>query len=295
VASGADVFSIDVSHDGRLVAAARFDGTVRVWDLGTGRDAFTVDPGPTLPGAPYMDVAWSPAGDLLAVAANDGLTGRVTIVDRSGREAIDPLQEEFGFAVGSISFSPDGEQLITSRLPTADPDPDATQVVIWDWKAREIERTIATEAGSSVHSPTGHMLATVSRGQGPLPGGSVDVWDSATGGHVATLTGSTGVVDLAFSSDGSRLATASHDGSVRIWDPSSGEQLLVLHGHDATVTSVAFSPDGSRLASVGLEGTVRIWALDPDDLVEIAEREVTRTLTDQECRQYLHQTRCPQD
>jgi WD40 repeat protein len=137
-------------------------------------------------------------------------------------------------------------------------------------------------------------LATASRGQGGNPGGSVDIWDSATGAHIATLAGSTGVVDLAFSSDGSRLATASHDGTVRIWDPSSGEQLLILHGHDATVSSVAFSPDGSRLASVGVDGTVRIWALDPDDLVEIAERGLTRTLTDDECRQYLHTDTCLQ-
>jgi WD40 repeat protein/DNA-binding winged helix-turn-helix (wHTH) protein len=292
VASGADVFSVDVSPDGRLVAAARFDGSVRVWDVRTGRDAFPVSPGPTLPGAPYMDVTWSPAGDYLGIAANDGTTGRVTIVDRSGRQ-VTVLQEEFGIAVGSVAFSPDSEQLITTRLPTAHPDPDATQVVIWNWKAREIERTIATEAGRAVPSPTGHLLATAGRKQGPLPGGSVDVWDSTTGRHVATLAGSTGVVDLAFSSDGSRLATASHDGSVRIWDPSSGEQLLVLRGHDATVTSVAFSPDGSRLASVGVDGTVRIWALDPDDLVEIAEREVTRTLTDEECQQYLHLQHCP--
>jgi hypothetical protein len=44
---------------------------------------------------------------------------------------------------------------------------------------------------------------------------------------------------------------------------------------------------------VGAEGTVRVWALDLDDLVEIAENELTRTLTDQECQQYLHLRRCP--
>jgi Novel STAND NTPase 1/WD domain, G-beta repeat len=61
---------------------------------------------------------------------------------------------------------------------------------------------------------------------------------------------------------------------------------------DAMVTSVAFSPDGSRLASVGADGALRVWALDLDDLVEIARSELTRTLTDDECRQYLHLRRC---
>jgi WD40 repeat protein len=57
---------------------------------------------------------------------------------------------------------------------------------------------------------------------------------------------------------------------------------------------VTFSPDGSKLASVSAGGTVRVWALDLDDLVEIASGQVTRTLTDDECRQYLHVDRCPQ-
>ena len=56
---------------------------------------------------------------------------------------------------------------------------------------------------------------------------------------------------------------------------------------------MAFSPDGSRLASVGGEGVVRVWALDLNDLVELAKREATRALTDEECHHYLHLQRCP--
>ena len=165
--------------------------------------------------------------------------------------------------------------------------------MIGDLRTWQIERTIATPAVCALPSPTGNLIATAAREQGPLAGGEVDLWDQDSGQHVASLPDSTGTVPLAFSADGSQLATAGHDGTVRIWDPSSGEQLLALDGHDALVSSVAFSPDGSQLASIGAEGMVRVWALDLDDLVEIGEREVTRRLTNAECRQYLHLPSCP--
>jgi WD40 repeat protein len=288
-----DAFSIAVSRDGRLVAAARYDGTVRVWDVETGVDAFTVHAGPTFRRQPWMDVAWNRAGELLAIATNDGLTGRVTIVDRAGRE-VAVLQEDYGIAVGSVAFSPDGEQLITTRLPTVESDPDDGQVVIWDWKAAEVERTIDTPARHARLSPAGDLIASDTRTQAALWGDTVHVWDAASGRRVSTLSGhSGGVWDFAFSPDGSRLATTGFDGTIWIWDPRSGEPLQVLRGHRGAVTAVAFSPDGSRLASVGAEGTVRVWALELDDLVEIAEKELKRTLTDEECQQYLHLRRCP--
>jgi WD40 repeat protein len=58
------------------------------------------------------------------------------------------------------------------------------------------------------------------------------------------------------------------------------------------VSSSAFSPDGTRLASLTYDGVVRVWTLDLDELVEIAQRRVTRDLTDAECRQYLHLDTC---
>jgi hypothetical protein len=64
---------------------------------------------------------------------------------------------------------------------------------------------------------------------------------------------------VAFSPDGSRLATASDDGTARLWDVASGKPLIVLRGHPAPVVAVAFSPDGSRLATAGADGTARLW------------------------------------
>ncbi len=65
----------------------------------------------------------------------------------------------------------------------------------------------------------------------------------------------------------------------------------MLRGHEFLVSGLDFSPDGKRLASATPDGVVRVWALDLDELIAIAEAELTRGLTDDECRQYLHQSR----
>ena len=53
-------------------------------------------------------------------------------------------------------------------------------------------------------------------------------------------------------------------------------------------------PDGSQLASYSVDWVVRIWALELDDLIEIAEDRLTRSFTEDECRQYSHAEHCPQ-
>jgi WD40 repeat protein len=52
---------------------------------------------------------------------------------------------------------------------------------------------------------------------------------------------------------------------------------------------LAFSPDGDRLVTAAPDGLARVWTLDLDELIEIAEQRATRGLSDDECRQYLHQ------
>lgn len=67
------------------------------------------------------------------------------------------------------------------------------------------------------------------------------------------------IIDVQFSRDGNKLASASEDGTTRVWDGETGALLQTLEGHRDRVVSVQFSPDDSKLASASWDGSVRVW------------------------------------
>jgi WD40 repeat protein len=96
---------------------------------------------------------------------------------------------------------------------------------------------------------------------------------------------------LALDRSGSRIASVGGDGTVQIWDATTGDVLPAVRGHIGATTFVSFDPEGSRLASTGVDGAGRVWELDRAELVRIAEVRLTRGLTSDECRGFLHAAR----
>ncbi len=135
-------------------------------------------------------------------------------------------------------------------------------------------------------SPDGTRLASTS---GDM---TVKVWQVPTIEEPLTLRGHTATVTVAvLSQDGTRLATTSLDGTIKVWDALSGQNLLTLPDNAWMLT---FSPDGKYPASGDFwGGLVHVYLLDIDELADLARSRLTRALTQEECRQYLHTQQCP--
>ena len=92
--------------------------------------------------------------------------------------------------------------------------------------------------------------------------GRLWLWDVATGRLQGALREYTGEVNsVAFSPDGTTLASGNEDTMVRVWDVATGRLKDTLTGHTGEVNSVAFSPDGTTLATGSKDGTVLLWEL----------------------------------
>ena len=218
----------------------------------------------------------------------DDLESHVRVYDRTGAE-IGGVSAEPGIRIISLGFSGDGDTIATTGSAYRQ-EPEQRDIRLWDWREDRLVERIEANAAWLAVAPRGDLLVS-SR----FNDGVSDVWESDTGDRVSTLDGHPGpVTDLAFDAAGQQVATSGDDGSVRVWDPRTGRQQLVLRlATPLAARGVEFTPDGDRLVTVWVDGITRIWTLDLDELVDIAQERVTRGLTTAECQQYLHTDTCP--
>jgi WD40 repeat protein/DNA-binding SARP family transcriptional activator len=280
-AGGSDrpVFQAAPSPNGELVAMVRdLSPVVSVWNVETGTLAFDYDARDD--GITAVD--WSPDGRYLAVSE---FAGRLLMLDAEdgGRPTVVGSEPE-PHQIRALTFSPDGRTIATASFNQE--IPDTHHVSIWDWKAGEVVRTLDVSASSLTYDGSGDRLAIGSYD------GAVQIRNASTGEVERSFrAGSVTVMNVVFSPDGELLATGGEDATIRVFDlrADPGPRLLALRGHASVVSGLDFSPEGKELASASPDEVVRVWALDLDELVSLAEDELTRPLTDDECRQYLHQ------
>ncbi|MCB0253067.1 MAG: protein kinase [Anaerolineae bacterium] len=246
------VNNIDWSPDGALIATIGADGLGRLWQAADG-SLLAVLTGHT---SQAGNIHWSPDGQRLLTHGRD-FTGRIWTLQDTGllldREAGGaPLSHVTWSTAGS--GDPNGDQLATVA--------DGGIATIWDAATGTILHRLAGLSGlvsyaawqPAAGSNDGAWLVTTGQD-------GAKVWDTSSGELVSTYTGhgSAEVTFAEWSPDGERVATASRDGSARIWDPATGETLLDLLGHDGRVLLVRWSPDGSRVVTGSVDGTARVW------------------------------------
>jgi WD40 repeat protein len=263
------VVAVVFSPDGRRLASASAEidkrGEVRVWDAATG-EALCGFQGQAISN-PVVRLAFSPDGRRLAAGAA-GNTVRVWDLDT--RQAVHTLSAH-SEPILNLAFTPDGRRLISAGRDRV--------VNVWDLKDAARAAPVphwtmpqfSLSPWSMALSRDGNRLAI----GGPTADGNVRLYDMRNGTLLHTLMDDLRIISVAFSPDGRLVAAAGHDCIVRLWEVSSGREVLQLRGHTDLIGHVAFSPDGERLVSASADGTVRVWDASPFD--ETADLS-TRTL-----------------
>jgi serine/threonine protein kinase len=236
------IFAVAFAHSGRFLLGNSGDGTLHFWDTATWKE----QPPLAHQNSNARRVVLSP-DDRTAALSNK--TQGVDLWDLDSRQIRRSLPGDQG-SIMSLVFSVDGETLATG---------DARgRIHLWE-PATGTER--AAFRGDPVglraltFAPDGRTLASVGTGDG-----NVKLWDAASHRQTVTLSGRANFpLSLAFSPDGSLLATGTRLGTVLIWDVASTRTLVVLPAHQGAIWALAFSPDGRTLATGGEDHLGKLW------------------------------------
>ncbi|MBN1656811.1 MAG: protein kinase [Anaerolineae bacterium] len=248
------VNSVDFSPDGRWIATASDDGTIKIWDVASRTLLHTLDES----GEYIQTVAISPDGQLLAGGGGHGFVGLWNtdtwqLTRRLEGHAADTWQ---------LAFSPDGQTLATASADTT--------VILWDvdsGKPRVAPLLLSTWPTWLAFSPDGTVLVTRNCAETDAGGwclrDRVALWDSATGTLARELdSGKEGMVAslLFYGPDGEFLLTRGSNGQFTQWDGASGEPIAPLFsGRLGGLWAMDLSPGGQLLASANLDGTIEVW------------------------------------
>lgn len=278
------VIKLSFSPDGARLASASSaigiptsertteNNTVQIWDVASGEHIMTIPPeGPGY----YRDVEFSPDGQTVAASTwSSALGGNVRIFDAETGEQVQRIYAHRE-NIPNIEFAPDGKSLATAST-------DAS-IKIWniDLAVPVASFVDFSEAIQDIeYTPAGDYMMVALGSENHFPDGSDNpadssafLWDLRNRAQSRAYTGHTDwswATDI--SPDGRLIASGSGplrfpssiddlDATVRVWDAETGEQLLVLEGHENTVDSVKFLADSQQLLSSSWDGTVRRWDL----------------------------------
>ncbi|MFO1500400.1 MAG: serine/threonine-protein kinase [Verrucomicrobiota bacterium] len=238
------VYNAVFSPQGDILATCSEDHTVRLWDIATGRESAVLPHDNFVKAAAFFE-----DGKHLATACGDG---NLRLWDVATRSEI--ARNDIGKIRSPLAFAPHGELIALSG--------DKGTVNLWDVVKQKKIMTLDAE---------GHLFCLTFSLDGKLLAAGyrfsnvVRVWNIS---HVQTnylLTNKnsgTWVDSLAFSSDGNKLASACHDGSIHLWDLATRQVIKTLAGHSSWIPTIAFSPDDKMLASASTDHTVKLWDID---------------------------------